>query len=63
MATYEIEVEGTVPIEDWEDVSSSYSVEADDETEARAEGEDNFYDEFGYDADLVDVNVIELEEE
>ncbi len=63
MATFEVEIEGAVPIEDWEDVASTYPIEADDESEAREAAEDQFYDEYGYDADLVDVNVIELEDE
>ena len=63
MIVYEIDVEGTVPVEDWEDVSSTYQIEADSENEAREEAEGKFYDEFGYDADLVDLNVIELEDE
>ena len=60
---YEIDVEGTVPVEDWEDVSSTYQIEADSEDEARGEAEDKFYDEFGYDADLIDMNVVETEDE
>ena len=63
MIVYQIDVEGSVPIQDWEDVTSTYEIEADDESEAREEAEDRFYDEFGYDADLVDVNVVELEDE
>ena len=63
MIVYEIDVEGTVPVEDWEDVSSTYRIEADDESEAREQAEDQFYDEYGYDADLTDVNVTELEDE
>ncbi len=63
MGTYEVEVEGTVPVEDWEDVQSTYSIEADDESDAYSEAEDKFFDEYGYDADLVDVNVTELDDD
>jgi hypothetical protein len=63
MAQFEVEMEGSVPVEEWEDVEATYSIEADDESDARSEAEDKFYDEFGYDADLHDVNVIELEDE
>ena len=63
MKQYEVEVEGTVPVEEWEDVSGTYTIEAEDEDDARGQAEDLFYDEQGYDADLTDVYVIELEDE
>ena len=63
MKQYEVEVEGTVPVEDWEDVNSTFTIEAEDENDAREQAEDLFYDEQGFDADLTDVYVVELEDE